>query len=574
MLCFSANLGYDLAMSTSPEPSTTKHLFDALKRFYDPHDEAKEQRPLRYVIYARKSTDDKENQARSLGDQLSECMGYVEKHNLILGRPNSIQEAKSAKESDKRPGFRDMLDAIKKGKYDGIIAWHPDRLARNMKDAGEIIDLLDKGTIKDLRFVSFNFENSPSGKMHLGITFVLSKQYSDQLSMNVLRGISHSIEDSEYPNKAKHGYFKDTAQRLRPDGRNHDLIKAAFSMRREGQTFEAIATYLNTQHYERSQRDGSHTRFQWTKQNMQKVLRDPAYAGVVAYGDGHIADLTEQYDFVPAVSVDDFIFINNIKGNTQLAKLARSYRKGADVKADLLRGRVLCAECGDPRSAGITRKPAKKGQVNYFYYRCDSDGCSLRNKSIRANVVIEYVRNFLAQKPFSSTQAYEHYAIEMKRVEAERGRERRSLLNQLYGTEKILAKKGANLRELFIEQKDKEILKGFEGDLRKVQKEHKQVEEDIVKLKALIDAEKSATLLLPEFLELMEKVTQIVAKTNTMKELDFCIKKIFSNFFVDAENVVNATLSEPFARLKDPKVSICAQERTRTSMPFGATTSR
>lgn len=144
--------------------TTTKHLFDALKRMYDPTDESNVGRPLRYVIYARKSTDDSDKQTRSLGDQMSECLEFAEKHNLLLGRPAHVQEAISAKVSDKRPGFRTMIEAIKKGQYDGIIAWHPDRLARNMKDAGEVIDLLDKGTIKDLRFVSFNFENSPSGK--------------------------------------------------------------------------------------------------------------------------------------------------------------------------------------------------------------------------------------------------------------------------------------------------------------------------------------------------------------------------------------------------------------------------
>lgn len=39
-----------------------------------------------------------------------------------------------------------------------------------------------------------------------------------------------------------------------------------------------------------------------------------------------------------------------------------------------------------------------------------------------------------------------------------------------------------------------------------------------------------------------------------MKELDFCIKKIFSNFTIDRKNVVSAILTEPFERLVDTKV--------------------
>lgn len=121
-----------------------------------------------------------------------------------------------------------MLEDIKKGKYEGIIAWHPDRLARNMKEAGEIIDLIDKQIIKELQFVSFTFENSTlQAKMLLGISFVLSKQYSDKLSDDVKRGMRRSTEEGKYLSKAKHGYYRDRNQILRPDGSNFVLLKDA-----------------------------------------------------------------------------------------------------------------------------------------------------------------------------------------------------------------------------------------------------------------------------------------------------------------------------------------------------------
>ncbi|HVX90075.1 MAG TPA: recombinase family protein [Candidatus Paceibacterota bacterium] len=540
--------------------TTTKELFDTLKRFYDPTDADKANKPLRYVIYARKSTDDSDKQTRSLGDQMSECLEFADRHNLLLGRPAQIQEAISAKVSDKRPGFRRMIEDIKKGQYDGIIAWHPDRLARNMKDAGEIIDLLDKGTIRDLQFVSFNFDNTPSGKMSLGIQFVMSKQYSDQLSVNVSRGISHSIEDAEYINRPKHGYFKDDRQYLRPDGRNHGLIKSAFQLRRQGRTFKQIADWLNSQHYERAYVDGSHKSFNWRPQMVQRILRDPAYAGVVAYGEGHLVDLTEAYDFVPAVSVAEFFELNNLRGgNKELAKLARSYRKGDSIKADLMRGMVYCSECGEPRSAGITRKKEKGGTTNYFYYRCETPGCKLRNRSTRAKVVVDFVKAFLSKKPFSSKKAYEHYAAEMKRIEAMRAEDRRALLRTLQGKEKSLASKRERIKEFIIDEQNHEFRDGFKGDLLKAEKEHEEVQAEIKKLKTAIEAEKSAILLMPEFLEQMDKIAQIIASPKNMQELDFCIKKMFSNFSVDQKSVVSATLSEPFARLKDPKVALGAR---------------
>lgn len=540
-----------------PQPATTQELTIALQRLYGPPEEGS-QKPLRYIIYVRKSTDDIDKQARSLGDQLSECSVYAEKNNLLLARPDHIAESGSAKTSDNRPAFRAMLDAIRSGKYDGIIAWHPDRLARNMKEAGEIIDMLDKGTIKDLRFVSFNFDNTPSGKMHLGITFVLAKQYSDQLAQNVSRGIGHSIEDGAYINRPKHGYYKDTAQRLRPDGRNHDLIKTAYAMRLEGQTFKQIAEFLNAQHYERAYKGGSHRPFKWDKQTAQKVLRDPVFAGVVVYGKNNIANLTELYDFVPAVSVEDFMAANRLRGgNNELIKLTRSYHRAENVKADLLRGMVYCSACGEPRSAGLTGKKSKNGKVFYFYYRCETPGCKLENSSTRPKVIVEYVNSLLATKPFSSEKAYRHYVTEMQRVQLERSEEHRALLRSLQGKQKALAAKSTHIKDYLLAEKDPSYSSGFKADLSKNEKELAEVEEEVAKLQEKIENEKNTILAMPEFLENMEKVAQIIASTKKLAELDFCIKKLFSNFYTDKKNIASATFAEPFASLVGQKGIEC-----------------
>src|SRR3989344_5108908 len=174
-------------------------------------------------------------------ENLDNYYGYHTRFTVCDFSP--IEEKQSAKEPDIRPKFRKMLDDIKQGKYDGIIAWHPDRLARNMKDAGEIIDLLDKQIIKDLQFVSFTFENDTAGKMLLGMSFVLSKQYSDKIRDDVKRGIRRSIEDGKYLSKAKHGYYRDRNMMLRPDGDNFTLLKNAWQMRLQGKTQEVIAKY-------------------------------------------------------------------------------------------------------------------------------------------------------------------------------------------------------------------------------------------------------------------------------------------------------------------------------------------
>jgi len=238
----------------------------------------------RYVIYARKSIESEERQIKSLGDQIVECQKLAENKELkVLNKPYSpIEEKQSAKEPDIRPKFRKMLDNIKQGKFDGIIAWHPDRLARNMKDAGEIIDLIDKQIIKDLQFSSFTFENNPSGKMLLGIAFVLSKQYSDKLSVDVKRGMRRRIEEGKYLSQAKHGYYRDKNQMLRPDGNNFALLKDAWQLRLQNKTQEEITKYLVDKKYQRSEGIGGkkHKLFNMTNKVLSEIFRDTFYTGI------------------------------------------------------------------------------------------------------------------------------------------------------------------------------------------------------------------------------------------------------------------------------------------------------
>lgn len=147
------------------------------------------QKPLCYVLYVRKSSEDAEAQAKSLPDQVADCKEYANNHGLLLvGEP--IQESRSAKKSGNRPLFSQMLKDIEKGKYDAILAWHPDRLSRNLLEAGMVVDMVDNGVIKDLRFPTFEFHNDSSGKLTLNMLFALSKQYSEHLSESVQRVVS------------------------------------------------------------------------------------------------------------------------------------------------------------------------------------------------------------------------------------------------------------------------------------------------------------------------------------------------------------------------------------------------
>ncbi len=557
------------------EQTTPKEFLQMLQTLfpiYDPRDIDISQ--LKYVIYARKSTKGEERQERSIPDQIADCM----KREVMAAEPTPLQlvgkpieEKCSAKEPDIRPLFRKMIDDVKAGKFDGIIAWHPDRLARNMKEAGEIIDLLDKGILKDLRFATSSFENSPTGKMLLGISFVLSKQYSEHLSESVTRGNIRKTEDGVFFDEMKHGYYISNG-RLFPDGNNFILIKEAFEKRLEGWGQLEIARWLNTTGYTLRKKGKKPQSYKWDKDNVSKMLRDTAYTGVLRYGKAFV-DLTEFYDFEPVISVDDFLKVNKVKDLSDPKLVSSIMVKSREAtKANLLRGMVFCGFCNKPFSSGITTKkdPETKAIITSRYlYRCETEDCSFKNKSVRAKTILDYAIQFLSSHLFTTESNYEQYVADAKEYAKVRAK---ALDSDVASFAKQIGNKEAEYERTKAIVRDKPTL-GRHYNLDEIGAELKSIRKDHTKLVKDRKQLKQAILTYSEYLELFENIGVELSKTHDMAVLDETIKKFFLNFTIKQWGTGKKQRSEVVAKLNEPWSGFVESnnfvdgrgERTRTS---------
>jgi DNA invertase Pin-like site-specific DNA recombinase len=168
----------------------------------------------KFFLYARKSTDEPDRQILSIEAQIAELREFAEREHLEIVQ--EFVESQTAKEPG-RPIFNQMLSLIEKGFAQGILAWHPDRLARNSVDGGRIIYLIDTAKIRELKFPTFWFDATPQGKFMLNIAFGQSKYYIDNLSENVKRGLRQKVRRGEYPGVAPTGYLNDKV--------NHKMVK-------------------------------------------------------------------------------------------------------------------------------------------------------------------------------------------------------------------------------------------------------------------------------------------------------------------------------------------------------------
>jgi site-specific DNA recombinase len=164
--------------------------------------------PIRYCLYARKSSEAEERQALSIDSQINEMLNVAKKDGLNI--VEIYRESHSAKDCGQRPVYNKLLGDIRSGKFNGIMTWHPDRLSRNAGDLGALVDLLDQKLLIEIRTHSQKFTNNPNEKFLLMILGSQAKLENDNKSINVKRGLKTKCELGLWPSIAPTGYLNST----------------------------------------------------------------------------------------------------------------------------------------------------------------------------------------------------------------------------------------------------------------------------------------------------------------------------------------------------------------------------
>src|SRR3989344_5040559 len=331
---------------------------------------------MKYFIYTRKSTESEDRQVMSLESQFSELKEFAAKEKLEIVA--SLSEAQTAKEPGRKI-FAEMLDRICAGEAGGILSWNPDRLARNSIDGGQIIYLLDTGKIKDLKFPTHWFENTPQGKFMLNIAFGQSKYYVDNLSENIKRGHRAKLRKGIWPSFAPLGYSNNHKTRdVDVDTEKAPLVRKGFELYSTGKyTLKQIAKIwkdLGLRSYKGNVLAVS---------CVQRILKSSFYYGIFEFNGE-----TYQGSHEPLISKKLFDTCQEVmkdRGHIMTRKSENFFP---------FRGLLTCGEC----KCMITAETQK----GHSYYRCTKKREMCSQKYVREELLTEQVKSFLQKVSLSS----------------------------------------------------------------------------------------------------------------------------------------------------------------------------
>ncbi len=312
---------------------------------------------IKYFAYVRKSTEGEERQALSIPAQ-------KDKLNEIFGKLDIefVEDRASAFKPFNRPNFAAMLERIRKGERTGLIAWHPDRMSRNEKDAGEITYMIRTGVIADLKLATYHFENTPEGIWMLQMALSQSQYESAKKGRDVKRGLAQKAKMGIYPAPAPLGYLNDKYaehgnKTILPDPERFDIVRRMFDLMLTGKHNPAQIVEIANKEWGFRSVNGK----KLGRSNIYLIFTRPFYYGEFEYpvGSGNWHNGIHK----PMITREEYDRIQFLLGRRSQPR-ARTH--------DLLyRGPIRCGECGAMITGEDKTKYSQNGNVHHYtYYHC------------------------------------------------------------------------------------------------------------------------------------------------------------------------------------------------------------
>ena len=325
-------------------------------------------------IYIRVSTDDQARAGFSLPEQKEKLLSLCEFKGYNVFKVYE-DAGISAKDMEHRPQFQAMLQDMKEGKINYIVAYKLDRITRSVRDLEELISVLEQYNCFLLCDRDDVNTSTANGRFFVRMLTVLSQLEIEIVSERTKFGLNGAIKSGHIPGQRPFGYTKSKDKKMIVDNATRPYVEKIFDMYLEGKSFQQIANYFKE--------NNIYPKKKWRDTTIQKIIDNKIYMGDY-----------EQYKRIgKQENLEPIVYMNVVEPIISRAKWEecqkqkeRNQRTYTRTRTYLFFQKLVCPKCGrimKCKGSGGTKK-------KYMYYTCEH--CHV---NFNENYVEELLESFI-----------------------------------------------------------------------------------------------------------------------------------------------------------------------------------
>ena len=338
-------------------------------------------------VYIRVSTEDQAREGFSLGEQeekLLQLCNFKELEVYKVYKDVGI----SAKDMEHRPQFQEMLQDMKEGKINYIVAYKLDIITRSVRDLEELISVLEQYNCFLLCDRDDVNTSTANGRFFVRMLTVLSQLEIEIVSERTKFGLNGAIKSGHIPGQRPFGYTKSEDKKMIVDNATRPYVEKIFDMYLEGKSFQQIANYFKE--------NNIYPKKKWRDTTIQKIIDNKIYMGDY-----------EQYKRIgKQENLEPIVYMNVVEPIISRAKWEECQKQKERNQRTYTRDRIYtffqrlkCPSCGRimkcKGSGGTKRK--------YMYCTCEHCHVNFNENYVEAlleNFIYDLLEYDMAVKKF------------------------------------------------------------------------------------------------------------------------------------------------------------------------------
>ena len=237
------------------------------------------------AIYARVSTVEQAEEGYSIDEQIRVLNKFCEREGYLV-YDEYVDRGISGKNISGRPAIQRLLLDAEQKKFEVVLVWKMNRLARKSLDLMNIVEKLDSKNIAFRSYTERYETETSTGKLQFQLMAAIAEYERNNIAENVKMGMIARAKEGRWNGGQVLGYDvveipsdnrkrKDT--HLVINEREANTVQLIFQMYSSGHGYKSIANYINKKGY-RTKKGKT-----FSLNAIKIIVTNPVYAGYIRY---------------------------------------------------------------------------------------------------------------------------------------------------------------------------------------------------------------------------------------------------------------------------------------------------